>query len=90
MMSEQELVTRCVELAAAGDRQAVATLAVIEERDQLRKLTLAEAERVAAQSALLSSRAEVVQVEPPRFDGNTPMTTTRAGRRVSEGGTQGP
>jgi hypothetical protein len=27
---------------------------------------------------------------PAAFDGNTPMTTTVAGRKVSEGGTQGP
>lgn len=59
-MTEPELKAKCVELAAAGCELSAAVLELIAQRDRLGSLVGALNERVAAQSALLSRKAEVV------------------------------
>ena len=59
-MSESELLARVRELAAAGDRQAAATLRLIADRDELRRLVMALGERCAGLVELVAAKADRV------------------------------
>lgn len=72
--------------ALAGHIQARRVLSLLAELDALRKQVSGHVERIAAQSELLSRRAERVivmpssRVVPPAFDGAYPVTPDSAGK----------